>query len=734
MTTTSSSAPATTDTQVTCKVPISTQARSAIGSMQWFLEKGVDKRAPVFHRNSVNYFICGEDAFRDIAASVKGARESVDIICWGFDPAMELTRDASTQWPRGDTWASLLLGAATGQWTHGKPVQVRVLSWFDCLAGMDNSIWGNNNMPGYVGWGQHAPVSEAKRAQLSAWLKPGQATRATETRERREWVNQHWFALAASGTLDSLALRIRNGNGAAIKASLRQANPLRDDRSLLDTGPLESFLMGSFGTYHQKTVLIDYDDSQPGAQPMAYVMGLNSVTDYWDTRAHLHTDLRRGKGWEGVARGEEANLKPYQDYATRIQGDALVMVAMNFTDAWNAASANGSGRQLTRTCKPEAPPAHLISNAKARQSVQIVRTEPQAKPRPEQSIERLYYQTAASARQYIYIENQYFQYAPWIKVLKARREAYVKLHAKAGTAKSQLPELHLMVVTPMPERPGMVPRTHDAIKELGFGSSMPNQSRRNEEEIKRYKPEMVKYESRIKKYQELNHLAPGYQAPPIKPPISDISRTYQASGGDKADADIQDFLREFLGLRTLVASLWTFDHEYASKQRKLLSQIDALQVRAQNAASNANATDATQDHKAISAVYANQVKALQDQAFAERYREIYIHSKLMLADDSMFTIGSANMNARSFYGDGEINMVTDCPNTSAKLRQEVWAMHSGGGGDYDGGDGSAKSIGKAFKSWQTRVKLNGYKKKTGEAIDGFLVPLLDERTSDIRVD
>jgi phosphatidylserine/phosphatidylglycerophosphate/cardiolipin synthase-like enzyme len=37
-----------------------------------------------------------------------------------------------------------------------------------------------------------------------------------------------------------------------------------------------------------------------------------------------------------------------------------------------------------------------------------------------------------------------------------------------------------------------------------------------------------------------------------------------------------------------------------------------------------------------------------------RYREIYIHSKLMLISDSFFTLGSANMNQRSMAVDSEL--------------------------------------------------------------------------------
>lgn len=677
--------PANSKTQVNQTTPLSVDTRAATGSMQWFLEAGKDASAPVFHNNNLNYFICGEDAFKSIAGRIKRAQKSIDIVCWGFDPAMELTREAAVQWPRGETWASLLLGAATGQWTEGRPVQVRVLCWFDWIGSTDLV---NNNMPGYIGWGDCLPMNAQKIQCLREWLDPAQAHTLSrggsvadiERRQRRASANEHWYALAASGTLPSLSLRIRNGDADAIETSLRNAAPMRDEKAKLELSTTERKLLEHFGTYHQKTVLIDYDDTSPAGRPAAYVMGLNSVTDYWDTKAHVHTDPKRGVGWEGVGAGSEVNLKPLQDYATRIQGDAVVMVAKNFTEAWNT-STTGSGKNINRTCDPKAPPKHLTQNLMGTpRSIQIVRTEPKAKPQPEQTIERLYYQTTASARDYIYIENQYFQYAPWVKVLKTRREDYVKAHKSSGTAKNQIPELHLMVVCPTPERTGMVPRTHDSVKELGHGDSLPKQADRLNAEIKKYKEDMAVYERQRKQYQEQNPLSRNGIPAPTQPVLNDIARTYMDAGGGKSDEDIQDNLRKTQGLRSLVASLWTFD---------------------------AKAKD--------------------------KFREIYIHSKLMLADDSMFTIGSANMNARSFYGDGEINMVTDCPDMSSGLRQEVWAMHSGGGADYDGGDGSMKKLSKTFDNWVKLINLNGNAKANGWSIVGFLTPLMDERTSDTRI-
>ncbi|MFZ3289372.1 MAG: phospholipase D-like domain-containing protein [Telluria sp.] len=55
-----------------------------------------------------------------------------------------------------------------------------------------------------------------------------------------------------------------------------------------------------------------------------------------------------------------------------------------------------------------------------------------------------------------------------------------------------------------------------------------------------------------------------------------------------------------------------------------------------------------------------------------RYREIYIHSKLMLVDDLYFTLGSANLNQRSMAVDSEINLVSVNPQLVQRLRRRIW--------------------------------------------------------------
>ena len=712
-----------TKTLVPNTVPVSAQTCRATGSLQWFLESGNDATYPVFHRNQMNYFVCGEEGFADIATSIKAAKKSIDIVCWGFDPAMELTRGKANTWPRGETWGGLLLDAALGSKVRA-PVQVRILSWFDVIGEKLQ-----HNMPGFV-HAAAASVSPTWQAAVHDTLrgdfKVDSPFAKLSLQGKRLRANQFWYSLTKSGQIPGLQLRLRNGSRAA------NSRALADIDAEMPPGFIEDLLVKGWGTYHQKTVLIDYDDTSAQTKPIGYVMGLNSVTDYWDTRHHRFDEPKRGCGWEGVERDDDVpNLKPLQDYATRIEGEALVMVSKNFTDAWNQAhsvSATASSA-LPRTHDPKNPPPHLTRNLGAcSHSVQVVRTEPVA---AEKGIERLYYQTLKSARHYIYIENQYFQFAPWVKALKAEREKHNEGLGSNKVPKDQRPTLHLMVVTPTPEKGGMVPRTHDTIKELGHGSSMPNQSKRLDDEVKRYKAAMERYDKAMPEYRKANHVAPGSMPPPTKPEISPVGKSYMESGGGVDDESIQQKLRLKFGLRSLVASMWTFDPDYATKQREVLAKVEAAKARAQKTASIAKTSHATPDDQGVAALYERSHKTLQDEAFRERYREIYIHSKLMIADDSVFTVGSANLNARSFYGDGEINMVSDCPTTSQRLRREVWGLQTGG--LHPGNAARGSDMEETFDKWEKLLDRNLATMDSGKKHDGFIVPLKDERTSSIRV-
>ncbi|QDD62888.1 hypothetical protein EJD96_01395 [Herbaspirillum seropedicae] len=239
----------------------------------------------------------------------------------------------------------------------------------------------------------------------------------------------------------------------------------------------------------------------------------------------------------------------------------------------------------------------------------------------------------------------------------------------------KLPDLHVFIVIPTPERTQMVPATHETVKALGHGTSMPNQDKELEREL----AEETAHQERMKELGRYDFKESQNSAPPelVRKPKSQSPNTHPRS-----NADIAKEL-DSLGIKTLVASLWTYDHDGVSKGQK--------------------------------------------------YREIYIHSKLMIIDDAFFTLGSANLNLRSMAVDAEINIGCDDPRLSEKLRREIFAMHSGNQMYCDGGDGGTNAMHKTFRAWIKLLSRNRNSKGQQRPSTGFLLPFEDHRTSDIRL-
>lgn len=693
-----------TTTQQPSRVPMCTATRTATGSAQWLLEMGKDANTPAFRHNNLELLICGQAAFSKIAEDLRNAKHSIDIVCWGFDPAMELTRDKGDTWPRGDTWGGLLKTAAA------QGVQVRLLVWYDTVG---NAF--TNNVPGYKKGAPYELKAAAGRGMARATAPGGRIPaqpEPTEPQDRREVFNSHWYRDVVAGAMDGISLRTRGGVHQDVLSSLKGKSSLKGESRL---GFAERLGMELVATHHQKTIVIDYE----GENPCGYVMGLNSVTDYWDTTAHRFHEPLRGASWEGHGEKEHATLMPLQDYACRIQGEALVAVCKNFTEAWNKADASdkGAGSNVSRSFDFKEPPKNLTRNLKfPRQQAHILRTLPSTEG-SEKSIHRLYSQAGSFARHYIYVENQYFQHAGWVKELKQLRVKHFLGCQSGGLPMAEAPKLHVMAVIPTPERSQMVPRTHDTVAELAHGSSMPNQAEKLGKEIARYEADLKAHEQQPTRF------------PP--PRLSDIARTYKEAGGGRGDDAAREELEGQYGMRSLVASLWTWDPEWSESKFPVFEK-----ARQEKAAFDRAMEPYRKGQLALTTAYGvprmpPSRKKEMDKAREQRYREIYIHSKLMISDDSIFTLGSANLNVRSFAVDSEINIASDDPATAKKLRQDVWDQHTMG--QFGGGNATdQKVMTETFKDWKDAAKDNLQRKSLGKPLSCFLVAFRDERTSSTR--
>ena len=666
--------------------------RTAASSLQWLLEKRNLKgnaSHPITHNNKLALFICGQEAFADIAGEIARAEKSIDLCCWGFDPGMELVRGNSATWPRGDTFGDLLIDAAR------RHVKVRLLIWHDRIGSPMV-----HNMPGHSHGTSPWKNTGQRFDDISAKASLAMLQDAVATRERisggyrgdrippedipmlaREEYCYSWYVPAFKGLFGGLEIRLRHGDSGAISKSI--ATEINQPRGLT-MGEIEKPGMQYLGTHHQKPVLIDFDH-QEGAKAVGYVMGLNSVTDYWDTTAHLLDDTRREQGGvnerreclQGMAAdGGFATLKPYQDYACRIDGGrALIALYNNFVKAWDRAAGDrthaAANASVSRELPQGSPPARLLRKAGQDDStVQIVLTQPEEQDR---TIKEIYFRAvtqASLAAGYLYVENQYFQYEDWAQHLLAERKKVVAAwkagSVKAGKSLEDMPVMHVFIVIPVPERAQMVPRTHDTLAALGQHDGMTGQ----------------------------NKMIDDYNKQP---------KTRHVRGGfgitNEVEVKLPDVVRHSNGINKPGAM--TLESEFGLKVSVAMLNVSAFD------------TDRW------------------------RYREIYIHSKLMLVDDVFMTLGSANLNQRSMAVDSEINIATVDSRVATDLRKRVWRMHSGG--LVDGGGGTKAEIVTAFKDWNNLMRSNRKKKfeKSENAIlkkmTGFLLPLEDKRSSTIRL-
>jgi phosphatidylserine/phosphatidylglycerophosphate/cardiolipin synthase-like enzyme len=637
---------------------------------------------PITHNNKLTVYICGQAGFAAIAKDIAEAKGSIDLVCWGFDPGMELVRNVIT-WPRGETYGDLLIAAAR------RGVCVRLLVWYNY-----GGSKVQKNMPGYShGTNPWRTLDgDVEVQQISA--KNSLALireQARDNRHKKEWnvsgdklaamareeYCHSWYKAAFSGRLKGISIRTRDGNSEKIQDSL--------NREAKKPAFLEQQGMKLAGTHHQKPILIDFA-YENGKKAVGYVMGLNSVTDYWDTTEHCAENSLREWGGANTknehAQGVDGNfdfetLKPYRDYACRIDGgQALVPIHENFERAWERAGASTKAKLYV--CG--GPPPGLLRKAERGDStVQIVRTQPEE---DDFTIKDIYFnaaRVAAAGAGYLYMENQYFQYQEWAEHLLETRKKVIagwkRNCAKIGKGMEDLPIMHVFVVIPAPEREQMIPRTYETLATLGQQDGMTGQAKlidRTNENAK-----IQDATSKQFSFGDATDKKAGH--PQALPEVVDSA--------NRIEKPSESILKSDFGLRVCVAML--------------------------------NACD------------------LSEGTRKWRYREIYIHSKLLLVDDSFFTLGSANLNQRSMAADSEINIATNDPRQAAALRAQIWWQLTGG--KHGGGNCSRKELEDTFLNWIKLMKANKDKQKATsprpvkKQMSGFIVPLDDGRSSTIRL-
>lgn len=161
------------------------------------------------------------------------------------------------------------------------------------------------------------------------------------------------------------------------------------------------------GSWHQKCIVID--------NKVAFLGGMNSRKNDWDTSEHLVFDGRRAEFRLNAEERKKINSAedydeinpPRRDYMAMIQGPGVTDVQTNFIERWNYCLTQKMD-YYKKASKINPQPRNADYGDSM---VQISRTIPKypGLPQGDFSILTTYIQAIRLAEKYIYIEDQYFR-------------------------------------------------------------------------------------------------------------------------------------------------------------------------------------------------------------------------------------------------------------------------------------------------------------------------------------
>ena len=145
------------------------------------------------------------------------------------------------------------------------------------------------------------------------------------------------------------------------------------------------------GSHHQKIVLID--------GKLAFSGGLDLTSRRWDTRAHKSDDKRRT--WD------EKPYPPFHDVMIAVDGEAAQAIAKVACERWKNATGKALPVKPVKSASDPWPESLPVAAVNVRVAVSC--TVPRTEDTPGvHHVEKLYLDMIDNARDYIYIENQYF--------------------------------------------------------------------------------------------------------------------------------------------------------------------------------------------------------------------------------------------------------------------------------------------------------------------------------------
>ena len=667
-------------------------------TLNWWAQKE-NKYDPRPH-SDIKPLINGERAFAAVEDAIIHARNSIDIISWGFDPAMRLSRPES-KGLKGKEIGTLLVEKAK------QGVEVRVLIWKNALANfMENTVVGDGlfsrggTMAGSGIMSASSPHDAYQnlldeRLELivlrDRYKHQRGGTNSQKNLERIEFSLAHieeqlnkdhdyggtvrgsggtfmdadaeiytrnWFKQVHSGGFPGVEFKTRDFDKKLEELEFHHGRPpylgmifghreklmrrlLSDKLSARDVSLTWKMVgaLGFFPSHHQKMVLTDYMLPEIAR---GFVMGHNLHRNYWDTDAHNFDEPRRDWGFG-----------PWQDISTEVKGPILCDLNENFCTAWDRESHFWTRWWGTTLADVRSDITYTDFYSTQRQGMaQIIRTHPydgRGNSGQETSILESYKNAISNATDFVYTENQYFRYPQLAKWMK---EQALLLKGKGAER-----ELYWFVVTNTIKNSFYSSSTYEMMHEVGQEQLMP--------QVQRDRVFLLK-EKRLRLKSLTANPRQRYHDTGLRKEIQDLEQEI------RLDADEQQRLEQSEADINRMEKLEEMDDEGHGMTVAEQQELEDLRKKHGYDTIKPELTNPP----GLNVVVATLVSFKKLPEGKCKYKDIYIHSKLQVVDDHYFLLSSANINKRSLETDSELGVHAPRPDIAKQFTDHLWNLHA----------------------------------------------------------
>jgi phospholipase D1/2 len=503
--------------------------------------------------------------------------------------------------------------------------------------------------------------------------------------------------------------------------------------------------MTFYWAHHEKFIVIDYE--------LAFIGGLDMCYGRWDVRQHLLADVHPSGVQNEVFPGQDFNNNrimdfhtvedwdknelnktdygrmPWHDVCMGVIGDCVYDIAEHFVLRWNFIKRDkykrdekadwlvlegrtGEDEDLIGVQRPKHPvgeyvqhPFHPLSSKPMGQQgtvhAQIVRSSDDWSSGilVEHSIQNAYCEVIEKAQHYVYIENQFF--------ITATGDQQLPVHNTIGRAivnavvRAAKEGRKFRIIILIPAIPGFAGDLRDDAA-IGTRAIMDYQYKsinRGEHSImgqiakEGFDPHQYIFVFNLRAYDRINKTA-GLIEQEKRSGVKyqDLQRAeaeeIMGSGIHGHPAEKEDSGAKHSGIAT------NEDERHKIIDRK--RQFEAARKQLDEKDPVHSADSIAEDAMARGGLVSEEKWEGDPQDEADNFvqEELYIHSKLLIADDKVVICGSSNINDRSQIGshDSELAIVMEDTNTlastmdgepfqaghhAATLRRHIWREHLG---------------------------------------------------------